>query len=83
MGSSKQVYNRNMIKSEIRRQVLKLPKQERLALALDIWTSIENTDALALPDWQRKLLDERLDAATGEEALEWDKIQARIWPSEK
>ncbi|HTG33293.1 MAG TPA: addiction module protein [Thermoanaerobaculia bacterium] len=72
-----------MIKSEIRRQVLQLPKQERLALALDIWTSIENTDTLALPDWQRTLLDERLATATGEEALEWSKVQAGIWPSKK
>jgi putative addiction module component (TIGR02574 family) len=83
IGSGELVYTRNMIKAEIRRQVLKLPKQERLALALDIWTSIEDPDALALLDWQRKLLDERLAAAPGEEAIEWGNVQAKIWHSEK
>ena len=53
-----------MTKTEVQESALKLPGKERLELAESLWESVE-MDARELPlhDWQKSLLDERLEAA--------------------
>ncbi len=72
-----------MLKADLRRQVLKLPKQERLELAQYIWTTIEDSDGSPLPDWQKEILAERLKASETEEPIPWETARASIWPTEK
>ncbi|HEX2224929.1 MAG TPA: addiction module protein [Thermoanaerobaculia bacterium] len=72
-----------MTKSEIQREILELPEQERLELAEAIWASIEDPNALPLPEWQRNLLDERLAESEAEEGLDWEDVRAEIWPHAK
>lgn len=73
----------SMTRTEIQRQILELPENERLELADAIWASLEDPDALELPAWQRELLDERLAASETEEGRDWEEIRSEIWPSSK
>lgn len=53
-----------MTTDDLTRRVLKLPAEERRALAETLWESLEGeADRLPLHDWQKKLLDERLAEA--------------------
>lgn len=74
------LYTGVMTRVEIQRQVMELPEEERLALADAIWASLDNPDAMPLPQWQRDLLDERLASAEAEEGRDWEDIKAEIWP---
>lgn len=74
------VYTQDMTKVEIQRQVLELPEEERLEIVETIWASLDNPDALPLPQWQRDLLDERLASSANEEGRDWEDVKAEIWP---
>ena len=53
-----------MTKIELSAAALLLPADERLALAEELWLSVEaNPASLPLYDWQKAILDERLEAA--------------------
>ena len=53
-----------MTATDLTRRVLKLPAEERRALAETLWESLEaESDRLPLHDWQKQLLDERLAEA--------------------
>ena len=52
-----------MTKVELKREILSLPVEERLELAETIWDSLEQSaEQPALPEWQRRLLDDRIAA---------------------
>lgn len=73
-----------MTKSEIRGEALKLPAEERLELAQDLWDSLaEPSDAPPLHEWQRSILDERLAAAEANPDgwLSWDEVKAKVLSS--
>jgi putative addiction module component (TIGR02574 family) len=73
-----------MTKAEIAQHALTLPEQDRFDLAETLWASLDEPDAVqapcALPEWQKQLLDERLEASAGEEGESWDQVRAEIWP---
>lgn len=69
-----------MTKVEIQRQVMGLPEDERLEIADAIWASLDDSDSMPLPQWQRDLLNERLAGAAGEEGRDWEEVKAEIWP---
>lgn len=75
------VYTGAMTKAEIKRQVMELPEQERLEVADAIWASLDDPNALPLPQWQKNLLDERLSSLESEEGRDWEDVKAEIWPS--
>jgi putative addiction module component (TIGR02574 family) len=66
-------------------KLLKLPAEERLEIAQALWDSVEPEDEvrfLALPDWQRPILEERLadlDRHPDDEQP-WDEIKEELWP---
>jgi putative addiction module component (TIGR02574 family) len=66
-------------------KLLKLPAEERLEIAQVLWNSVEPADEvrfLSLPDWQRAVLQERLEDLVrnpGDEQL-WDEIKEELWP---
>jgi putative addiction module component (TIGR02574 family) len=75
------LYTGAMTKAEIKRQVMELPEEERLEVADAIWASLEDPDALLLPQWQRALLDERLSGLDSDEGRDWEDVKAEIWPA--
>lgn len=68
-------------------KLLQLPAEERLEIAQVLWESVEPEDEvryLALPDWQRQVLRERLtdlDRNPGDEQP-WDEVKAELWPTD-
>lgn len=68
-------------------QLLNLPAEERLEIAQILWESVEPEDEVhyvAIPDWQRQVLKERLDDLERNPADEqpWEDVRAEIWPIE-
>jgi putative addiction module component (TIGR02574 family) len=59
-----------MTTTEITRRALELPVEERRALVETLWESLEEVAArLPLHDWQKQLLDERMDEANRNPAV--------------
>jgi putative addiction module component (TIGR02574 family) len=66
-------------------ELLKLPAEERLEIAQVLWESVEPDDELRfvlIPEWQRRILDERLEdlKSNPEDEQPWDDVRAEIWP---
>lgn len=62
-------------------ELLTLPLEERIEIAERLWLSIdEEAEAAPLPEWQRKILDERLrDAeANPDDWVSWEEAKAKI-----
>ena len=66
-------------KTELKRNALELPIEDRLELAEAIWESLED-EAPELPGWQREILDERIaaDDEAPEEGSTWHEVKQRI-----
>jgi putative addiction module component (TIGR02574 family) len=73
-----------MTGDEVKR-LLQLPAAERLEIAQVLWESVEPEDEvrfLSLPDWQRRILSERLvdlDRNPHDEQP-WSEIKEELWP---
>ncbi len=50
-----------LAKSEIQREALNLPAQERIQLVVKLWDSLAPGE-IPVPDWQRELVRDRLAA---------------------
>lgn len=64
-------------------KLLDLPTEERLELAQILWDSIAPEDEahfLAIPAWQREILDDRLDdlARNPEDEEPWEQVKAEL-----
>ena len=67
------------------RKLLKLPVEEKMEIAQMLWESIEPEDEarfLSIPDWQRRILDDRLaDLERNPDAEQtWEEAKADLWP---
>ena len=55
-------------------------------LAGELWASVTDpnayADALELPQWQKDLLDERLEETRDDPGKPWEQVKAEIWPSQ-
>ncbi|HYN23196.1 MAG TPA: addiction module protein [Thermoanaerobaculia bacterium] len=73
-----------MTNVELKREILRLPVEERMELAETIWDSLEQiTEQPPLPAWQRQVLDERIEAddADPDAGSPWDEVKQRILAS--
>ena len=74
-----------MTKAEVINQALRLSEPERLALAEELWASVEDpnaySDSISLPQWQQDLLDHRLEESQDDPGQTWAAVKAEIWPS--
>lgn len=73
-----------MTKSDLKREVLRLPAQERQELAEALWESLEREARQPeIPQWQKDLLDERIaeDEASPDAGASWDEVKRRILAS--
>jgi putative addiction module component (TIGR02574 family) len=67
------------------KKLLQLPAEERLEIAQVLWNSVEPEDEvrfLSLPEWQRRILRERLvdlDRHPDDEQP-WNEIKEELWP---
>ena len=72
-----------MTKTEVQRQALQLPERDRLQLAEELWASIADPNAhledLPVPQWQKDLLDERLEESKNDPGKPWEQVKAEIW----
>ncbi len=73
-----------MTSSDIQK-LLDLPASEKMQLAELLWQSVEPDEEarfLAIPDWQRRILDERLAEVdrNPNDVQTWDEVKAEIWP---
>ena len=67
-----------LAKSEIQRQALNLPAQERI----ELWDSLAPGE-IPIPDWQRDLVRDRLttleEIPPEERSVPWDALRKRIF----
>ena len=73
------------MKSAEIQKLLELPVDERMELAQILWESVEPKDEtrfLSIPDWQRRILDERLAniERNPNEEQTWEEVKAELWP---
>ena len=74
-----------MTKTEVISEALRLPEPERLALAEELWASVKDpnaySEAMSLPQWQKDLLDQRVEESKDDPGKPWDQVKAEIWPT--
>jgi putative addiction module component (TIGR02574 family) len=68
------------------KDLLKLPVEERLAVAQLLWESVEPEDEarfLPIPEWQREILNDRLRDmdSNPNDQQDWEEVKAELWPS--
>ena len=71
-----------LARSEIQREALNLPAQERIQLVVELWDSLA-PEEIPVPDWQRDLIRDRLaelEKVLPEEcSVPWDALRKRIF----
>ena len=71
-----------MAKSDIQREALNLPAQERIQLVVELWDSL-GPGEVPVPDWQRDLIRDRVAALENvlpeERSVPWDALCKRIF----
>ena len=63
-----------------KQEILQLPVEEKLALVMELWESIEEkTNELPVPDWKIKLIKERLSLheQNPAEGTDWDVLRKK------
>ena len=71
-----------LAKSEIQREALNLPAQERIELVVELWDSLAPGE-IPVPDWQLDLIRDRLAALEHvlpeERSVPWETVRKRIF----
>ena len=71
-----------LAKSEIQREALNLPAQERIELVVELWDSLVPGE-IPVPDWQRDLIRDRLpaleDVLPEERSVPWEAVRKRVF----
>ena len=71
-----------LAKSDIQREALNLPAQERIQLVVELWDSLAPGE-IPVPDWQRDLVRDRLAALENvlpeERSVPWDALRKRVF----
>ena len=71
-----------LAKSEIQREALNLPAQERIELVVELWDSLAPGE-IPVPDWQRDLIRDRLTALENvlpeERSVPWEAVRKQLF----
>lgn len=60
-------------------EILRLPAEQRLRLVEDVWDSLAaSPDEVAMPEWHRKELDQRLADPSETATLSWHDVEGRL-----
>ena len=75
---------RIMARTLTKEEIFELRIEERLHLIESLWDSLAPED-VPLEEWQRRLLDERLEAheRNPEAARPWDEVRDEIFPPKR
>ena len=69
-------------KSEIQKEALHLPPQERIELVVELWDSLAPAEIPA-PEWQLDLIRDRLaeleNVQPGERSVPWEAVRNRVF----
>ncbi len=69
-------------KSEIQKEALHLPPQERIELVVELWDSLAPAEIPA-PEWQLDLIRDRLaeleNVQPGERSVPWEAVRKRVF----
>ena len=69
-------------KSEIRREALNRPAQERVELVVEFWNSLA-PGKIPVPEWQRDLIRDRLarleDVLPEDRSVPWEAVRKRVF----
>ena len=63
-----------------KQEILQLPVEEKLALVMELWESIESkTNELPVPDWKISLIKERLKhhQENPDDGTNWDELRKK------
>lgn len=72
-----------MIRDELRQVSVEFRAADRRDLVEELWRSLER-DPEPILEWQRKLLDERLEALEADPKGEpWEVVERRVWAGEE
>lgn len=75
-----------MTKADVISHALQLTEPERLALAEELWASVENPrlyrEEGPLPQWQIDVLEQRLVDSQDDPGKSWAEVKAEIWPAD-
>ena len=82
-GGREERYAETMLsKSEIQREALHLPPQERIELVVELWGSLGPAE-IPVPEWQLDLIRDRLaalkDVQPGERSVPWEAVRKRVF----
>ena len=71
-----------LARSEIQREALSLPAEERIQLVVELWDSLAPGE-IPVSDWQRDLIRDRLaeleNVLPEEGSVPWDALRKRIF----
>ncbi len=71
-----------LAKSEIQREALNLPAQERIELVVELWDSLTPGE-IPVPAWQRDLIRDRLaaleDIPPAQRSVPWETVRKGIF----
>ena len=71
-----------LAKSEIQKEALNLPAQERIELLVELWDSLAPGE-IPIPDWQRDLIRDRLTALENtppeQRSVPWEAVRKRVF----
>ena len=71
-----------LAKSEIQKEALNLPAQERIELVVELWDSLAPGE-IPIPDWQRDLIRDRLtaleDIPPERRSVPWEAVRKRVF----
>ena len=71
-----------LAKSEIQREALNLPAQERIKLVVELWDSLAPGE-IPVPEWQRDLIRDRLaaleDVLPEERSVPWAAVRKHVF----
>ena len=71
-----------LAKSEIQREALNLPAQERIELLVELWDSLAPGE-IPVPNWQRDLIRDRLTALEDippmQRSVPWETVRKGIF----
>ena len=71
-----------LAKSQIQRQALSLPPQERIELVVELWDSLA-PEEIPVPEWQRELIRDRLAEIEHldpeERSVPWEVVRKQVF----
>ncbi len=67
-----------MASRPLRDEILSLPSEARLRLLEEVWDSLDDPQAVPVPDWHRETLESRVRDPSEQPSESWDELKQRL-----